>query len=237
MATDHPALELLADIAASSPCKVEGRVAWSSNNTLIVSFETANGERLAVYKPESGERPLDDFAAGLWKREIGAYRVSKCLGWPRIAETIEFDGPFGIGSLQAFVDHDPEQHYFTFGEDREMQSDLARIALFDVVINNTDRKGGHIIVGTNNELWCIDHGLSFNTATHLRTVLWKFAGERIEDALLEELERAAASIAQALTPWMEPSEIAATLSRIEDLRSARVFPHLTSNRQLPWPLV
>src|SRR4051794_17571524 len=120
---------------------VLGRMPWSSNATFLVNLTSDEGELLAVYKPQRGERPLWDFPRGtLASRETAAFEISEALGWGIVPDTVLRDGPAGPGMMQRFVEHDPEEHYFTLLESRP--DDFKRMAAFDVVINNTDRKGG-----------------------------------------------------------------------------------------------
>ena len=126
-----------------------GRIPRSSNQTFLVQISCGEDVGFAVYKPESGERPLSDFAPGLYKRERAAYLLSEWLGWGFIPHTVvREDAPRGVGSLQWFIECDYQQHYFTLFEDApETHADLARIALFDFVATNTDRKSGHVLRG------------------------------------------------------------------------------------------
>ena len=136
----------------------------------------------AVYKPRRGERPLWDFPHGtLCNREVAAYELSRALQWGVVPVTILRDGPLGEGAVQRFVEHDPNEHYFTLLEGREDR--FRQFAVFDVLANNTDRKGGHCLHDEVNDLVVgIDHGLTFHPAWKLRTVIWDFAGERIAAA-------------------------------------------------------
>ena len=134
---------------------------------------------LAIYKPQQGERPLWDFPRGtLCHREVAAFEVSEALGWAIVPDTVLRDGPAGIGMMQRFVEHDPEEHYFTLLE--EHGDEFRRMAAFDVVINNTDRKGGHCLPRDRTaRIFGIDHGVSFHAQWKLRTVIWDFGGEPI----------------------------------------------------------
>ena len=148
-------------------------------------------EGLAVYKPARGERPLWDFPNGtLYRREVAAYLVSEQLGWRLVPPTLARDGPLGIGSVQLYVDADPEVTAFELLADGNPS--MARIAAFDVVTNNADRKAGHCLAGQDGHVWAIDHGLCFHVQAKLRTVLWDLAGDRLEAAVLADLEALAA---------------------------------------------
>src|SRR5262249_31596083 len=140
----------------------------------------------AIYKPRRGEAPLWDFPDGtLYRREYAAYLVSQALGWAFIPTTIVREGPHGVGSFQTYVDHDPKQSYRNASDDQRAR--LMRIAVFDIFANNADRKVVHVLMGKDNRLWGIDHGLTFNVAPKLRTVIWEFCGEPIPEDLRHEV--------------------------------------------------
>ncbi|MGH9101588.1 MAG: SCO1664 family protein, partial [Acidimicrobiales bacterium] len=168
--------------------ELRGRMPWSSNATFLVSCTLGGVEMAAIYKPSRGERPLWDFPGGLDRREAAAYELSQLLGWDMVPETVlRGDGPLGPGSLQRFVEADFSQHYFTLVEDASHGEALRRIACFDLVANNADRKSGHCLLGTDGQIWAIDNGLCFHDQPKLRTVMWDFAGEPIPPAMLEDL--------------------------------------------------
>ncbi|MGH9165767.1 MAG: SCO1664 family protein, partial [Acidimicrobiales bacterium] len=171
-----------------------GRLPWSSNATFLVTVEHDDGRTMqAVYKPERGEQPLWDFPGRLAAREVAAYRLSAALGWDVVPETImRAEGPFGPGSLQRFVPSDFEQHYFTILDDQAHHEALRAIAVFDLLANNADRKGGHCLLGDDGHIWAIDNGLCFHTMPRLRTVIWDFAGDPIPEPLLADVARIAA---------------------------------------------
>ena len=126
--------------------EVHGRIAGSSNATLLVTCRLQGEELLAVYKPLQGERPLWDFPGGLFRREVAAYALCESLGWGLVPETVERrEGPFGPGSVQRFVHEDGTSHYFTLRDEPKWHSVLKRLAAFDVVANNADRKSGHVL--------------------------------------------------------------------------------------------
>ncbi|UCF28040.1 MAG: hypothetical protein JSW42_15705, partial [Chloroflexota bacterium] len=166
---------------------VEGEFLWGSNYTFAVGVNHDNETLQGVYKPTQGERPLWDFPrASLAKREVAAFLVSEALGWKFVPPTVyREDGPFGPGSLQLYVDHDPEYNYFSFHRD-DLQR-LRPVALFDLLINNADRKGSHILFDPEGHIWLIDHGISFHRDRKLRTVIWDFAGESFSDELCSAL--------------------------------------------------
>jgi uncharacterized repeat protein (TIGR03843 family) len=154
-----------------------GMMRYSSNYTFLVTMEKGDYCLPAIYKPRRGERPLWDFPDGtLYKREHASYLTSETLGWGLVPPTVARDGSHGVGSVQFYIDHDPNVNYFSF--DDTLTPQLARLCLFDVLVNNADRKGGHCLLDANNQLWGIDHGITFNADHKLRTVIWDFAGDR-----------------------------------------------------------
>ena len=143
---------------ADGEMEVEGLVPWSSNYTCLVTVEDADLKAMAIYKPCYGERPLLDFDEGtLCRREVAAYLLSQLLGWPDIPPVILRDGPHGPGSVQLFIDADLEEHYFTLRGQPEHDRAFRRVALFDYVANNADRKGGHVLRGTDGTVWSRIH--------------------------------------------------------------------------------
>lgn len=202
------------------------------------------GELEAVYKPRRGERPLWDFPPeSLAGREVAAWLLSEALGWELVPPTVlRHDGPFGPGSLQVRVAHDPAQHYFTFDEATRQQ--LRPTALFDLIANNADRKGGHILLGKDGRLWLIDHGICFHEEPKLRTVLWDFAGEAIPQDLLADVTRldaeltAGAPLAAELGEHLSQAEVDALHTRVRELLARPLFPHPPQDeRSVPWPPV
>lgn len=220
-----------------------GRMAWSSNATFLVNIGHDDVEVPAIYKPQRGERPLWDFPEGtLCNREVAAYELSQALGWSIVPETVLRDGPHGVGMVQQFVDHDPDDHYFTLLEAH--MEDFERFAAFDVLANNADRKGGHCLLGlVDGHVWGIDHGLTFHVADKLRTVIWDFAGDRVPDGILSTLECIVAeldggAIGQRLGELLAPSEVDAVRARAEHLLRAGTFPIPDEGyHSVPWPLV
>jgi uncharacterized repeat protein (TIGR03843 family) len=216
---------------------------WSSNATFLVTVAPGDGSEgepiVAIYKPAAGERPLWDFPGGLYRREIAAYELSLALGWNFVPETIERpDAPMGPGALQRFVDADFEQHYFTLLEEERFHRALKRIATFDVIANNADRKGGHCLVDDGGTVWGIDHGLCFHTQPKLRTVIWDFAGDAVEDDDLEDLAKLVdGGIPRRVREHLRDDEIAALGTRIRRLLDRGRLPQPRSDRPYPWPLV
>lgn len=223
---------------------LEGQFLWSSNYTLLAEVNRGDTTLKAVYKPAQGERPLWDFPqATLALREVAAYLVSEAIGWQLVPPTIYREsGPLGPGSLQLFMEHDPEYHYFNFTpEDRRR---MHPVVLFDIIINNADRKGGHVIRDSENHLWLIDHGVCFHQNDKLRTVLWDFSGESIPDNLRRDLRELRCKLepggetATALQRYLSSREITALARRIDRLLVTNIFPYPPKHtRPYPWPLV
>ena len=223
---------------------VVGEFLWGSNYTFSAQVELEGLSLQAVYKPTRGERPLWDFPrASLARREVAAYLVSEALGWRLVPPTVyRQHGPIGSGSLQLFIEHDPEYHYFTFTEaDRQR---LLPVAIFDLLINNADRKGSHVLLGPDGHLWLIDHGLCFHQEDKLRTVIWDFAGEPIPIDLSATLTRISEDLKPGtdlftmLRRYLNGDEIAALAGRARRLVKNNIFPDPQPNRRpYPWPPV
>ena len=195
-----------------------------------------------VYKPARGESPLWDFEAGsLYQREVAAYELSKVLGWPRIPPTVVREqGPHGVGALQLYVEAD-RRHFLS--EQAGQREAWIRIALFDVIANNADRKSGHCLFDAQNTVWVIDHGLTFHTDPKLRTVIWDFSGEPLPSDLCGDVERALVaaekgSLGDALERLLRPGEIRVLKRRLRGvLDPTWRFPEPTSAWSVPWPPV
>jgi len=225
---------------------IQGEFMWGSNYTFFTQVDWEGEIIHCVYKPSRGERPLWDFpAATLARREVAAYLVSHALGWNLTPPTIyREDGPIGPGSVQLYIDHDPQYHYFNFSiEDRQR---LRPTALLDIIINNADRKGSHILKAKDGSLWLIDHGVCFHEEDKLRTVIWDFVGEPIpEDRCADMLEllqnlrggpNGPSELAQELGKYLHRNEIAAISKRVEALLVQGVFPEPDPTRRpFPWP--
>jgi len=225
-------------VLAEGTIDVQGRMPWSSNATFLVTVTHDGAEMRAVYKPHRGERQLWDFPDGLYRREVAAYQLAQALGWPLVPETIvREEAPFGIGSLQRFVEADFDQHYFTLLEEERHLPTLQAMGAFDLVSNNADRKGGHCLLDHEDRIWGIDHGLCFNVAPKLRTVIWDFAGEAIAESLLVDLRRLAAEPLPALAGLLDPAETEAVRRRAERAVASGIFPEPGEGYPYPWPLV
>lgn len=218
------------------------QIPWGSNDSFLIELSEGTEKRIAVYKPRSGERPLYDFKSGtLYKREYTSYVISRALSWDFIPCTVIREGPYGVGTVQQFVDFDLDSSYFTLREDR--MGDIEKIALFDCVSNNADRKAGHCLKDMQGKVWSIDHGLTFNEEPKLRTVIWDFVDKAIpatEIDQLIDLRRQLDSndgFVSRLTYLLEPGEIAALKWRLDVLILERHFPDRDLyRRDVPWPV-
>lgn len=197
-------------------------------------------ERLVVYKPRRGEAPLWDFPPGtLCQRETAAFEISRAAGFGFVPPTVLRDGPVGMGSVQAFVHHDFECTAFDLFESHT--DDLRRIALFDLVVNNADRKAGHVFPDLDGKVWAIDHGICFHVDPKLRTVLWDFAGEPITEADRACLRGLVAALqgdlAAVLAELLDPAEVEILHRRLTAVLAAETFPAPGTGRSFPWPPV
>src|ERR1700674_631572 len=223
--------------------KVLGLLHGASNYTFLTRLgpHPPSGLR-AVYKPARGESPLWDFEAGtLYLREVAAYELSKVLGWPRIPPTvIREKAPHGIGALQLFIEAD-RRHFL--GEHGTGNDTWIRIALFDVIVNNADRKSGHCLFDAQDNVWVIDHGLTFQTDHKLRTVIWDFSGQPLPSELCGEVERGLidlerGALAKSMPELIGAQEMRALKRRMRGVLDPRWrFPDPVSAWSIPWPPV
>jgi len=233
--------QTVARILTEGAMEVHGRIAGSSNATLLVTCRLGGDELLAVYKPHQGERPLWDFPGGLYRREVAAYVLSELLGWGLVPETVQRDeGPFGCGSVQRYVPEDGTSHYFTLRDDPQWHPTLIRLCAFDVAANNADRKSGHVLLA-EDRLWAIDNGLCFNEDDKLRTVIWDFGGEPLtaEDAAALQ-SYADADPPDELRALLTSAELDALGQRVAWLLRHQALPELVDDGgwpPYPWPLV
>jgi hypothetical protein len=236
------ALEVLRD----GEIEIVGRIVGSSNHamycrvTLPCPDPGETIELTAVYKPVAGERPLDDFPDGtLSHREVAAYLASEAIGWGIVPPTIRRDGPFGDGSLQLWIDTDPAVDVVAMVLEDDPR--LRRIAAFDAAVNNTDRKGGHLLaVDGGRHVYGVDHGVTFSSVPKLRTVLWGWRGEPFDDDELAGIARLAAALdgglGRDLAGLLSRREIAATRGRVAALLETRRFPQPRPDwPAIPWP--
>jgi len=216
--------------------KLKGQFTFGSNYTFLVTVRHEGKEYLAVYKPLRGEQPLWDFPENtLAGREVAAYLISESLGFHIVPFTVlREDGPHGAGSLQQYIEYDPEYHYFNFSEDDKQL--LKPVVLFDILCNNADRKGSHVFFESEtHKLYAIDHGICFHEDDKLRTVLWDFAGQRISANLLSRLSLSR-SLLTELERYLSPREISALCARAESILKRGTFPRQPRDRRaLPWP--
>lgn len=240
--------DTLLKILSEGELSLRGEFMWGSNYTYLATASHPDGELQVVYKPTRGVRPLWDFpSASLARREAAAYVLSQALGWDLVPPTVyRKHAPLGPGSIQLYIEHDPEYHYFNFSpEDRQR---LRPVVAFDLIANNADRKGSHILVDPQRALKLIDHGLCFHEENKLRTVIWDFAGEQLPETLcrdLTELQRQLVSemgapnpLRQKLLAYLSPAEIGALLQRTAHLLQQATFPNPDpSRRPYPWPPV
>ena len=210
-----------------------------SNYTFLVDVRYQGKTIPAVYKPSKGEQPLWDFPENtLAQREVAAYLVSEALGFGFVPfTTLRTDGPHGPGSLQQYIEYDPEYHYFDFSA--EDKAKLKPVALFDLLVNNADRKGSHVFFDAgSHKLWAIDHGICFHEYDKLRTVIWDFAGEPIPDDLVSCIAHLPSNrgLLADLEGYLGPREIAALKSRARALITSKVFPRPPQGRRsFPYP--
>jgi len=234
-------LETLLLLLQEGRLEIQGLLPNGSNYTFLAVLTRAKMRALAVYKPTRGEQPLWDFPEEtLAYREVAAYLTSDVLGWDFVPPTVyRTEGPHGPGSLQYFIQAQPDCHYFTFSNDEK--AELPRVALFDLLINNADRKGGNILRDTEGKLWLIDHGICFNAQPKLRTVVWDFGGQPIPSDLLADLRAFRqrldddADLLTAYNSLLAANEVAALRRRADRLLSARKFPEPGPGRNYPWP--
>lgn len=224
---------------ANGAITLQGQFLPGSNYTFLVRVQHRARTVFAVYKPQGGERPLWDFPAGsLARREVAAYLLSEQLGFHLVPCTVLRDGPFGPGVVQQFVPHRPEYHYFVFTEEDRQR--LRPLVLFDLLANNADRKGSHVLIEERSRrLYGIDHGLCFHEEEKLRTVLWDFAGEPIPAPLLEAVRSFLASadaLRPVFQPYLSPAEMDALCRRAEAILARPFFPDPPVDRRaFPYP--
>lgn len=263
--TDADAAELL----AHGELTVRGRIRDASNAALFCTVALDGQEATCIYKPVAGERPLWDFPDGtLAGREVAAYEVSEATGWGLIPPTVLRDGPYGEGMCQLWIEVSTDAELLALAEGEEagdgwkaiglaevgegrtallVHADddrLRRLAVLDAVINNADRKGGHLLPTVAGHLYGIDHGVSFNAENKLRTLLWGWAGEPLTEdartvlASLHDTLAEGGALAAKLAPLLTPAEIDATRARVDSLLATGCHPEPTGEwPAIPWPPV
>ena len=226
-------------LLAEGELEVVGLMADASTYTFAATVVRGEQRALAIYKPREGETPLWDFPDGtLYARELAAFLVSEALGFSFVPPTVVREGPHGIGSVQLYIDAEADEHSFTLQQARP--DDFRRVAAFDLVVNNADRKSGHCMLerGTGR-IWVVDHGVCFHVEEKLRTVIWDFAGEPLPEdvraglrALLDTFD------ALPLADLLEPDEVEAVRMRAGALLETGRFPEPPLDRRAyPWPPV
>ncbi|MFF7869481.1 SCO1664 family protein [Streptomyces qaidamensis] len=258
-----------AELLARGELTVRGRIREASNAALYCTVSHDGQDAACIYKPVAGERPLWDFPDGtLAQREVAAYEVSEATGWGLVPPTVLRDGPYGEGMCQLWVEVTPEAELLALvdgeepgpgwkavgfaevGEGRTallVHADderLRRLAVLDAVINNADRKGGHLLPTGEGRLYGIDHGVTFNTENKLRTLLWGWAGEPLTQEAADVLEGLRKGLAEGgtLTARLEPlitgAEIDATRARVGALLASGIHPEPSGEwPAIPWPPV
>ncbi|MGW2296039.1 SCO1664 family protein [Streptomyces violaceorubidus] len=263
--TDAAAAELL----ARGELTVRGRIRDASNAALYCTVTHEGREAACVYKPVAGERPLWDFPDGtLAQREVAAYEVSEATGWGLVPPTVLRDGPYGEGMVQLWIETVPETELLALVDEEEpgpgwkgialaevgegrtallVHADdarLRRLAVLDAVINNADRKGGHLLPAAGERLYGIDHGVTFNAENKLRTLLWGWAGDPLTGealAVLDILRQAlkdGGTLAIRLAALLTPAEVDATRARVDALLASGKHPEPSGEwPAIPWPPV
>jgi len=263
--TDEP----LADLLTHGELTVRGRIREASNAALYCTISHEGREASCIYKPVAGERPLWDFPDGnLARREVAAYEVSDATGWGLVPPTVLREGPYGEGMVQLWIEVSPEAELLALVDGEEPEAGwkaigfaevgdgqtallvhadderLRRLAVLDAVINNADRKGGHLLPTADGRLYAIDHGVTFNTENKLRTLLWGWAGEPLDpeaiDVLkaLQEALGTQGALATRLTALITQAEVDATRARVAVLLETGKHPEPSGEwPAIPWPPV
>lgn len=261
----HSADPAVRDLLRDGELQVEGRLVEASNGTLLCSVASGSAQAECVYKPVRGERPLWDFPDGtLAGREVAAFLLAEATGWDLIPPTLLREGPFGPGMVQFWVDTEEGSELVDLVEPDDVPDgwlpvlraqdnrghpvllvhaddpQLQRLAVLDVVLNNADRKGGHVLRAPDGQVLGIDHGVALNSEDKLRTVLWGWIGQQLPAEIIEMLGRLRAQLegplAQQLAEHITPKEVRAVGSRIERLLDEGVFPAPSGEwPAIPWP--
>jgi uncharacterized repeat protein (TIGR03843 family) len=222
----------------NSNLKVIGRLVDASNATLQATLENTQPVVKVIYKPVLGEKPLWDFADGnLANREYAAFLFSDLVGFDLVPTTVLREGPFGFGMVQEWIEIDDQLDVVEFGQGQNPQ--LRKLALFDAIINNTDRKFGHLLIDKFGKLKGCDHGVCFHQENKLRTVLWQFAGDHFNLEEIELLNKASRlNLETIFAKLLTNAEISALKLRISNLISAEKFPFPSDEwPAIPWPPV
>jgi uncharacterized repeat protein (TIGR03843 family) len=235
--------EAALDLLMNGPIEVEGQLFEASNATLYCRVRQGDMSAACVYKPISGERPLWDFPRGsLAGREVAAYVISEAAGWEVVPPTVYREGPFGPGMCQLWIDADTTVDLIALAR-RTDHDGLRDMAVFDAVVNNADRKIGHLLPTARGHLYGCDHGVCFSEEYKLRTVLWQWRGRPLPSRAIEALHRLRAAldegeVAAELSRRLSPAEVTATARRVADLLKHRVHPYPSDEwPAVPWPPV
>lgn len=234
-----PDTEEALTLLAGGALTVRGRLVNASNATLYCEVCLGGTGGHCVYKPIRGERPLWDFPDGtLAGREVAAYRVSAATGWNVVPPTVLRDGPFGTGMAQLWIDGDDTVDLVRLA--RADDPALRRMAVLDAVLNNADRKGGHLIPMPDGHVYGVDHGVCFAVDPKLRTVLWGWAGQPLTDDAVDTLSdlraRLAGALGDELRELLTAEEVVATEARVDELLSTGRHPEPGDDwRSVPWP--
>jgi uncharacterized repeat protein (TIGR03843 family) len=229
------ALHLLRD----GELEVIGRLVDASNTTLYCTVELDGVRAPCVHKPIAGERPLWDFPEGtLSDREVAAFAVSEATGWAIVPPTVMRDGPFGRGMCQLWIDVDESFDLVALA--RSDRDEIRRIAVLDAVINNADRKGGHLLPTVDGHVYGVDHGVCFSIDEKLRTLLWQWRGRPLADDAIETLQRLdrdlQGTLGTRLCELLTPAEVNATRRRVKRLLSTGRHPMPSDDwPPIPWP--
>ncbi|MYV49530.1 SCO1664 family protein [Streptomyces sp. SID2888] len=258
-----------AELLATGELTVVGRIREASNAALYCTISLDGREAACIYKPIAGERPLWDFPDGtLAEREVAAYEVSETTGWGLVPPTVLRDGPYGRGMCQLWIEGQPEAELLALVDAEEPEDGwravapadlgdgrtallvhaddvrLRRLAVLDAVINNADRKGGHLLPSDDGHLYGIDHGVTFHTENKLRTLLWGWAGDALTGEAVEVLKALrdaladGGALAARLAPLITPVELDATRARVDALLESGTHPQPTEDwPAIPWPPV
>jgi hypothetical protein len=227
------------DLLTRGKLSVEGRLVDASNATLYCGVSLDGVTAACVYKPVAGERPLWDFPHGsLAGREAAAYLVSEATGWDIVPPPILREGPFGPGAVQLWIDIDEDVDLVALVRSDDPQ--LRRIAVYDAVVNNADRKGGHLLPVPGGHVFGVDHGVCFHTDPKLRTLLWGWAGQPLTDDAVEVLRALRTDLdgplGAAVGEMLARDEVAATVERVEELLATRRHPEPSGDwPAVPWP--
>jgi hypothetical protein len=227
-----------AEKISSGEIVVVGRLVDASNATLLANIKDSDPKIEIIYKPVAGERPLWDFPDGdLASREYSAFLLSLMAGFNLVPLTVLRDGPFGRGMVQEWIDIDETVDVVEYGQSDDDQ--LRKLALFDAVINNADRKFGHLLLDNQGILKGCDHGISFHTEDKLRTVIWQFSSLQFNAEEIILLNRVIdLNLEQIFSSYLTPDEISALRQRVGVLLSTRMFPEPSQIRPaVPWPPV